>query len=376
MEQHVGKRMGTRLVALLAAALLAAGLLAGCGAARHDGAAERLSSGAGQATAMKSAAGVRPTSGTGDSGVGWNLTVAAEEADAGAPVSPSSGVAAGTSAADPAVGRKIIYSASVDMEVADFDEAQAELLRLVEQAGGYMLHFSDRRTVRQVGGHFTMKVPADGFQSFLKDLESLKKGSEFRRSVRGEDVTEEFVDLSARLRAKEAVEARLLELMQQATEAKDLLEYSNELARVQEEIESYKGRIRYINENVAYSTVELHMYEVIDEGIRRPGDDKLAARAADAIVKSTEGVIRFLGDLLVFFAAALPVLALIALAGVPAWLAARRLWAKHGKRAAQAGTDARSRPQPASPQDAGERERDGRRQADRAGGPEGERENR
>lgn len=296
-----------RMMALVMLAVLIAGIAAGCGSSSHDGA----------------------SGGTASSGSSANVArEIADDAGGMAFANRSTAVnASGDHQVDPqpqAIARKIIYSADVTMEVENFERARDELQHLLAKSGGYMLHFSDGRTTRQISGNFTMKVPADGFQPFLDELEQLKSGNEFRRSVRGQDVTEEFVDLSARLNAKEAVEARLLELMKQAKEAKDLLEFSNELARVQEDIEALKGRMRYINENVAYSTVDLYMYQVIDDGIRRPGDDGLVSRMAEALVDNTQGVLRFLGDLAVFLTGALPVLLLLAVIGVPLGIWIRR----------------------------------------------------
>lgn len=315
-------RMGRRLALFLAAVMLA-GLVAGCGAASHDGStaggmAESVAPrAAGHDTAVRVTSTFNSSAGN-EAGMALSVTAAAGSA-ADVPVS---------------VTRKIMYSADVTMEVDDFDQAREELHSLVAEAGGYMLHFSDSRNVNRINGHFTVKVPAEGFQPFLDQLEEMKKGSEFRKNVRGQDVTEEYVDLDARLGAKEAVETRLLELMKQATEAQDLLAFSNELARVQEEIESLKGRMRYINENVAYSTVELHMYQEIDAGVRRPGDDRLQSRLGRALVGSTEGVIRFLGDTLVFLTGALPVLLLLAAIAIPVVLIVRQVRKKRGPKPA------------------------------------------
>lgn len=332
----LSSRFGMRIAGLFLAVVLATGLIAGCGRAGGEGlTANSVSSGGAPADAAYH---VEPR-------------IAAEQAVdiavAGQSAAGDGGASGGDGGArtQSAVDRKIIYSAHVVMEVEDFAKAKAELDDLLALAGGYPLHFSDIKNNREIGRSFTLKVPADRFQSFLENLETLKKGNEFRSNVRGQDVTEEFVDLTSRLKAKEAVEERLLELMKQATQAKDLLEFSNELARVQEEIESYKGRIRYINENVAYATVELRMVEVIDKGVRRPGDDRLSSRLADALVQSTERVLRFLGDVTVFLAAALPVLPVVAIAGIPVWLGVRAI---RKKRAAKASGASRKLPdQPA-----------------------------
>src|SRR5690606_18783760 len=75
------------------------------------------------------------------------------------------------------------------------------------------------------------------------------------------DVTEEYVDLQSRLRSKQAVEERLLSFMKEAEKTDDLLKISNDLARVQEQIEQIKGRMNYLENHVAFSTITINIQE-------------------------------------------------------------------------------------------------------------------
>ena len=90
---------------------------------------------------------------------------------------------------------------------------------MVSLAGGYMLNFSDTQTKYELGGIFVIKVPSSGFQSFVNKLEELKKKDTVpQRNVKGQDVTEEYVDIQSRLKAKQVVESRLLSFMEKATD--------------------------------------------------------------------------------------------------------------------------------------------------------------
>ncbi len=82
-----------------------------------------------------------------------------------------------------------------------------------------------------------------------------------QRNVSGSDVSEEYVDLESRLKSKRTVESRLLEFMQKATTTEDLLKISSDLARVQEEIEQITGRIKYLDNQVDYSTIIITINE-------------------------------------------------------------------------------------------------------------------
>jgi hypothetical protein len=147
----------------------------------------------------------------------------------------------------------------------------------------------------------------------------LKKGDKFQRNVRAQDVTEEYVDLESRLKAKQVVESRLLSFMDKATDTKDLLSYSNELANVQEQIEQMKGRMRYIDQNVAYSTVEVRMYQKLEGSKLLDDSDERNAfeRAAAAMKGSSKAILAFLEGLVIVLAGAIPILILLAVVIVP-----------------------------------------------------------
>lgn len=146
------------------------------------------------------------------------------------------------------------------MEVEDYAKAQSEIRNLVALTGGYIVEFSENQSQHELGGNFILKVPAAGFSPFLDKLEQLKPKS-MQRTIQGQDVSEEYVDLESRLKVKEAMEARYLKFVEEATQTSQLVKFVNELERIQTEIEQIKGRMRYIDSNVAYSTVEIRLYQ-------------------------------------------------------------------------------------------------------------------
>ncbi len=224
-------------------------------------------------------------------------------------------------------GRKVIYRANLVMKVEEFKVAEERLLDLIHLGGAYVLQFSDSRNTDEVGATYVIKVPSEGFSPFLEKLQKIKS-LKFEREVEGSDVTEEFVDLDARLKAKQTVESRLLSFMDKATKTDDLVRFSNELARVQEEIEQIKGRIRFLDQNVAFSTINLRLYQA--NGIAEIKEDKaeeeqsFGERIADALSGSTKVLRQFGEGLLVVLAAMLPVLIVAAVIGVPTYYFVRK----------------------------------------------------
>lgn len=242
---------------------------------------------------------------------------------AGAPaVKGSAGI--GT-LADPGVGlnRKVIYKANVSMKVDHFATAEEKLKDLIHLSGSYILQFSNTVSAGEKGATYVVKVPADGFSSFLDQLRQIQP--ELQMQMEGSDVTEEYVDLDARLKAKQAAEARLLAFMDKAARTDDLVRFQSELAGVQEQIEQLKGRMRYLDQNVAFSTVNIRVYEGKAEARKEdPAANGLGDRLANALTGSAK-VLGQLGQaLLVFVAALLPVLVVAAVVGVPVYFVVRR----------------------------------------------------
>ncbi|SEB41718.1 DUF4349 domain-containing protein [Paenibacillus sp. GP183] len=220
--------------------------------------------------------------------------------------------------------RKLIYKANLVMPVKDYSAAQTQLRDLVALSGAYILQFSESTNSGEKGGSFTIKVAANGFVPLLDGLEKISPS--YQRNVQGQDVTEEYVDLSSRLKAKQVVETRLLAFMDKATKTDELLAFSNELAKVQGEIEQIKGRMRYLDQNVSYSTVELRMYQ--QTGSKPPFDPNkgiaLSDRLQNAWIASLNVLTVVLQGILVFMAAAFPILLLAAIVLIPAYYYKRR----------------------------------------------------
>ncbi|QYR24208.1 DUF4349 domain-containing protein [Paenibacillus sp. sptzw28] len=233
------------------------------------------------------------------------------------------GVDAGSADAD-GFSRKLIYHANVTMEVSDYSKAQTSVNNIIHLSGGYILQFSDQKSASELGGTYTIKIPASGFQTFLGQLEKLKH-TQFERSMKGTDVTEEYVDLDSRLKARKVVEARLLAFMDKATRADDLLKFSNQLGDVQMEIEQIKGRMRYLDQNVAFSTIELRLYQIT--GLTSSAAKEKTAfleRTLNAMKASSTFIYEFVQGVVVVAAGALPILVLLLAVGTPAYIVYRK----------------------------------------------------
>lgn len=219
--------------------------------------------------------------------------------------------------------RKLIYNANLVMEVKQYEAAKQRVSDIIHLAGGYALQFNDQFSDYERGGQFVFKVPSKGFQSVLDQLNKVDN-IRFERNYSAEDVTEEYVDLSSRLKARRVNESRLLAYMESATNTKDLLALSQQLTSEQEMIEQIVGRMRYIDNNVSMSTIELRLYETIKTSSSKQLNATFGERIGNTLTGSLQAL-QSIGEMLVIIITALaPFLIVLAILAIPIVFLVRR----------------------------------------------------
>jgi hypothetical protein len=190
----------------------------------------------------------------------------------------------------PAVGPNVIKTAdvSVRLQPDGLTEAMRRTVSIAEASGGFVVTTSvedERRGLASV----TVRVPADGFGRTLAQLEDL--GDVKQEHVSGRDVTQEFVDLQARLRNFAAQEAVLLRLMDRSVSVADTIRVQSHLQGVQLEIERLRGRIRFLEDQTDMSTITVNFAEAGAPAPRTGTIEKAWERAVDAAFAVVSAVI-------------------------------------------------------------------------------------
>jgi chromosome segregation ATPase len=139
----------------------------------------------------------------------------------------------------------LLYTATLTLAVFQVEGSLNRIEELARSLGGYLASRND--------GAITVRVPRARFQEALAEIE--KVGDVLHRQVEALDVSDQVVDLEARLKNARAVRDRLAQLLQGATATKDALAIEKELARVMGEIEQLEGKLQLLSDKVAYSTV-------------------------------------------------------------------------------------------------------------------------
>jgi len=220
--------------------------------------------------------------------------------------------------------RMIIHTAHLQIQVKDFNKTQLNIENKVEKYGGYIVDSNVyKENDQQLSGHMTVRIPEKHFQTFLTDTEE-EAAEVLARNVSGQDVTEQYVDLESRLKSKRAVEERLLAFMEEAKKTEDLLKISNDLATVQEDIEVIVGKMKYLENQSAYSTIEIAMHE---DRVIVPGLDNKDLNTWEKTKKQLATSLNFLltagSGLIVFFIGNLPVILILLIVGAIVYIKIR-----------------------------------------------------
>ncbi len=166
-------------------------------------------------------------------------------------------------------GHRIIRSAEVSLEANDQLATEGKIIAAAERFGGFSVS-SERHESNDIHGtqsfavEITVRVPSEKFEEFLGQTRAAAErvGSE---TTTGQDVTEEFIDLEARVVTERALESQYLEIMKQSKSVKDALEVHEHLADVRERIEKAEGRKHFLENQTAFSTVHITISKFVPE---------------------------------------------------------------------------------------------------------------
>jgi hypothetical protein len=183
----------------------------------------------------------------------------AGEAKAGAPAdsAPETGATAGTVPLARAE-RLVIKNAEMDLLVVDTDAALDQVLGVVSDVEGYVLNMVTWQEGDAKLAKVTMRMPAERYEEALRRLRRI--GEVQKESSSGEDVTDQYVDLQSQERNLEATAERLRSFLDKATTVEEALQVNAKLKEIEAEIEQVKGRLSYLSDRAAYSTISVYLH--------------------------------------------------------------------------------------------------------------------
>src|SRR5262245_4060649 len=164
--------------------------------------------------------------------------------------------------------RKVIQNAEMTIETDKPEEGQQKIGVIAEKHGGFVVISESKhneaasQNVASTEVNVVVRVPAQNFQATIDEIRAVG-GRILHEKSSGQDVTEEYIDLEARIRTKKALEAQFLDIMKQAHRISDAMEVQTQLAEVRTEIERLEGRRRFLENQSALSTINITLHTPI-----------------------------------------------------------------------------------------------------------------
>ena len=158
------------------------------------------------------------------------------------------------------IRKKIIKDGEVRVEVENLAGSKRQVDTLLNQFEAYYENEYFNSSDYQSSYELKIRVPSDNFEALLSAIES-GEGKVLSKNVTARDVTEEYVDLSIRLDNNREYLKRYNELLARANSVNDILEIQERTRRIEEEIDAKLGRLKYLDDQVNFSTLNLTLTE-------------------------------------------------------------------------------------------------------------------
>ena len=314
------------------AAVLGAGLLlGGCGGASTAGSGERAEAVV-EETASARAMAVPAMAPAAD-----EMTDGAESGLEYGQADDGGGMASGTEMESGTgdLSRKLIRDVTLEVETREFDSLLAQISERVSELGGYIessqvsgVSLNARGGARDRDASLKARIPADKLDSFLESVET--EANVVSRQENVTDITLTYSDVESRKKSLEIEQERLWELLEQADSMDAVVALEARLSEVRYELESMTSKLRLYDNQVAYSTVDILIWEV---GEYTPRDEEtVGERIQRGFSDSLEALAEGAEDFVVWIASSSPILLVLAIAAFLLWRVGRLIRRLTGRR--------------------------------------------
>jgi len=217
--------------------------------------------------------------------------------------------------------RMIIYNGYISLETDDIAGTLNRIRSLAEGYNGYVAGTSRSMIGNQVVADITIRIPQNRFHSAIDDI--LTYGKVLDERTTSEDVTEQYIDLKARLKNLEILEESLADLLNRTATIEEILKVEQELARVRGDIDSLQGQLNYLEHNVTMSIIKVSLREP-PSPFTPPGIDW-----GETFETAIRGLFAVISGLIILIIIIIPLIVII---GIPAYYLQRRKRIKDQKK--------------------------------------------
>lgn len=188
-------------------------------------------------------------------------------------------------------GSKIIKNGSMILEVTELEKAKNKVDIILQNCKGYYENEQFNSYGNKMSYSLRLRVPSSKFDSVISVIES-GIGDLKSKNIKAKDVTEEYVDLNIRLENNFAYLKQYKAILKKAKSVKEILEVQEKIRRIEEEINSKKGRLKYLDDQVKYSTLNLEVSELIASNIAQRSN--FGRRLTNAFNNGIQGFLSFI----------------------------------------------------------------------------------
>ena len=245
---------------------------------------------------------------------------------------------------DPAKGRLLIRTVSMSTETKTIDKVKTDVESQIRELGGYIENSSmsgtgKNRDLRTI--YYTIRIPADKLDSLITTVGN--SCTVLSSSENTSDVTLEYVDTKARVDSLRVEYDQLIKLLADAKDLDNILILQNRLTEVRYQIESCESRIRVLENQVQYATLNLQITEVLEETqIEEPHVVTYGERVGEQFKDMWEGTVEFFQNFLLGLIAAIPFLVFMGIVAVIVIVIVFSVRRKKMKREAKALAEAKA----------------------------------
>ena len=193
---------------------------------------------------------------------------------------------------------KIIKSGNLRYQTDDLEKTYSQIQEAVKKHKAIIKNDSQYNDEDGLSRRINIRIPNENFDAFITDI---SKGVNYFdvKSISSDDVTEEYIDVTSRIKTKKVLEERYYELLKKATKVSEMLEIEKKLSEIREEIEAKEGRLKYIENKVSMSTLDINFYKPVAQGSK--ATVSYVGRIGNAIVSGFNGISNFFISLLGFW---------------------------------------------------------------------------
>jgi len=187
---------------------------------------------------------------------------------------------------------KIIKDGTISVKTNDINTSKKGIDLLLKKFNAYYEKENLENNEESISYDLKIRVPVNNFERLISSIENGK--DEIRsKSIQARDVTEEYVDIETRLSNKRVYLKRYKELLAKASTVKDILAIEENISKLQEEIESKEGILKYLSDQVSFSTLELNLYKEKEFIYKAQPQDKFSERVKTSLSKGWKSVVNF-----------------------------------------------------------------------------------